>query len=257
VDVTSTDAVASAVERTRPDVVVNAAAFHKLELCEADPARAFATNEGGARNVARAAADVEARCLYISTDYVFGGDKGAPYAEDDPVSPLSVYGRSKAAGERAVLEGAPDALVVRTSGLFGHAGSSGKGGNFVETMLAKAERGEALTVVDDQVFSPTATRDLAERLLLLVEQRVPSGIYHATNAGQCSWYELARETLELAGIPANLSPSETDPNSPIRRPAFSVLLDTKGKALRLPAPRPWEDALAWYLAERQRAPVPA
>ncbi len=242
----------AAVEDARPSIVLNAAAFHKVERCETEPALALATNESGARNVARAAATGDARCIFVSTDYVFDGTSGLPYAEDDPVSPISMYGRSKVAGERAVLESASDALVIRTSGLFGHAGSSGKGGNFVETIIAKAENDETISVVDDQVFSPTSTRDLAERILLLAEGHVPAGIYHATNDGQCSWYELARMTLDQAGLPADLSPTRTDPNGPVRRPPFSVLLDSKGMALGLPRPRHWKEALAWYLAERPR-----
>ena len=250
VDVVQMNDVAAIVEEVRPAAVVNAAAFHKLELCESDPERSYSTNEGGARNVARAAAALGARSVYISTDYVFDGEKGEPYTEDDSVSPLSVYGESKAAGERAVLESAPEAAVVRTSGLFGHAGSSGKGGNFVETMLAKGIRREAISVVDDQISSPTATRDLADRLLLLLEEDVPGGVYHVTNAGRCSWYELAREALRLAGVGADLTPVRTDPNAEVRRPSFSAMIDTKQMALGLPPLRRWQDALAWYLAER-------
>jgi dTDP-4-dehydrorhamnose reductase len=251
-DVTDAERVALEIERVGPDVVINAAAFHKVELCELDPATAFAVNDSAARNVASAAAQAGVRSVFISTDYVFGGEKREPYVEDDPVSPLSVYGRSKAAGEASVLDADPDGLVVRTSGLFGHAGSSGKGGNFVETMLAKAARLEHIRVVDDQVFSPTCSRDLAERLLLLVEEGAPAGIHHATGSGSCSWYELARSALELAEIDADLSPCKTDRSAPVARPPFSVLEDSKGAGLGLPPVRPWREALAWYLLERQR-----
>jgi dTDP-4-dehydrorhamnose reductase len=145
-----------------------------------------------------------------------------------------------------------DWLVVRGSGIFGHAGSSGKGGNFIETMLAKADAGEAISVVDDQVFAPTAARDMAARILLLLERGVPSGIYHVANAGFCSWFELARKTFELAGIQAQLSPRPSG-EGPVRRPKCSVLLDTRSAELGLAPSRPWQDALRWYLQTRQAA----
>jgi len=199
--------------------------------------------------VARAARRAGARCLYVSTDYVFSGEATGGYTEGDPVAPVNIYGISKAAGERAVLNLCPDSLVVRTSGLFGHAGSAGKGGNFVELMLSKAAAGEPVSVVDDQVFSPTSTRDLAERIVLLLEQEVPPGIYHVTNSGSSSWYGLARRAFELEGLDADLSPRPSD-HSLVRRPACSVLLDTRRGELGLPAMRAWHEALAWYLAQR-------
>ena len=129
------------------------------------------------------------------------------------------------AGERAVLASAPS---QRSSARRGSTARrrAGKGGNFVETMLAKGIRGEAISVVDDQISSPTATRDLADRLLLLLEEDVPGGVYHVTNAGRCSWYELAREALRLAGVGADLTPVKTDPNAEVRRPSFSAMIDT-------------------------------
>ena len=252
VEVTDAKAVRDAVMGKRPDAVLNAAAFHKVELCEEDPLRAFEVNAVGALNVARAAREAGARCVFISSDYVFDGENPHGYAEDHPVAPLSVYGVSKAAGERLVLTACPDSLVVRGSGLFGHAGSSGKGGNFVETMLAKAEAGEAISVVDDQVFAPTSTRDMAERILLLLERRVPPGVYHAANSGSCSWYRLARTAFELAGIEADLTPCPAGEQS-VRRPRCSILLDTRSAALGLPPNRPWDEALAWYLKTRATA----
>lgn len=252
VDVTDAAAVGSAVAGERPDVVIDAAAFHKVELCEADPERAFAVNTVGALNAARAARSAGARCVFISSDYVFDGETPHGYTEDDRVAPLSVYGVSKVAGEFAVRTACPDSLVVRGSGLFGHAGSSGKGGNFVETMLEKALAGHAISVVDDQVFAPTSTRDMAERIVLLLEREVPPGTYHAANAGSCSWYRFARSIFDLAGVEAELTPRSAGTQA-VRRPRYSVLLDTRSVPLGLPAPRSWERALAWYLAERPAA----
>ena len=243
---TALDAVASAV---RPDAVVNAAAFHKVESCEVDPGRSFAVNAVGALNVARAARAVGAPCVFVSTDYVFGGKRSEGYVEEDSPAPVNVYGASKAAGERLVRLSCPDSLVVRGSGLFGHAGSSGKGGNFVETMLAKAAAGEPISVVDDQFFAPTATRDLAERILLFLERRVPPGIYHAANIGSCSWYQFAKRIFELAGADVSPSPRAAGEQA-VRRPHSSILLDTRSAQLGLPANRSWDDALRWYLASR-------
>lgn len=255
VDVLDGPAVEVAVRAARPDAVVNLAAFHRVEACEADPARAFAVNAVGARAVAASARAAGARCVFVSTDYVFGGELRTGYPEDAPPSPVNAYGVSKAAGEWLVRIADPDALVVRGSGLFGHAGSSGKGGNFVETMLARGRAGEAVRVVDDQRLSPTATADLAERILALLEAGAPAGVYHGANAGSCSWYELARAVFELAGIDADLSPRATG-GEPVRRPACSVLLDTRSAGLGLPPARPWREALAWYLSSRPaRAPA--
>jgi dTDP-4-dehydrorhamnose reductase len=252
VDVSDADAVAAYTQDLRPDALINAAAFHKVELCEQDPARAFNVNAVGAWIAARAARSAGARSLFVSTDYVFDGERDAGYDEDAAVAPLNVYGISKAAGERAARLADPAGLVVRGSGLFGHAGSSGKGGNFVDNMVARARQGEALSIVDDQVLAPTATRDMAERILMLLERDVPPGTYHAANAGRCSWYELARRAIELSGITAEVTPRPTG-DAAVRRPRSSVLIDTKSERLGLPAARSWEDALAWYLANRPAA----
>jgi dTDP-4-dehydrorhamnose reductase len=256
VDVTDPTAVRAAVERARPDVVVDLAAFHRLDRCEADPGAAFAVNAEGALHVARAAAEAGARMVYASTDYVFDGASEAGYAEDDHVAPLNVYGVSKAAGERLVGTACPDALVVRGSGLFGHAGSSGKGGNFVETMLAKAAAGEEIQVVDDIVFSPTATRDMAEAIVALLERDAPTGTYHLANAGRCSWFAFARAILDQAGVRARLTPRAGSPDG-IARPPCSALVDTKRERVGIGAARPWEEALAWYLANRVRPDSPS
>lgn len=256
VDVSDRGSVERAVVAARPEAVVNAAAFHKVELCEQDPATSFSVNSLGALNAAVACRQAGARCVFVSTDYVFGGEKAEGYTEDDNPAPVNVYGVSKAAGERLVRLACPDSLVARGSGLFGHAGSSGKGGNFVETMLAKAAGGEAISVVDDQFFAPTSTRDMAERILLLLERRVPPGIYHVANDGACSWYGFALRIFDLAGVPADLSPRPAGEQA-VRRPASSILLDTRSAALGLPRNRPWEDALRWYLQNRPaREPLP-
>ena len=249
VDVTDRRGVERAAEEARPDAVIDAAAFHKLEACEDRPDVAFAVNAVGAWNVGRASARVGARCVFVSTDYVFDGEKAGGYEEDHPVNPVNVYGVSKAAGERLARLACPDSLVVRGSSLFGHAGSSGKGGNFVEAMLAKAAAGEPVSVVDDVIMAPTCARDMAERMLRLLERSAPPGVFHAANGGSCSWFEFALAIFELSGIGATLSAKATE-DGPVRRPRRSVLIDTKSKALGLPPARPWREALAWYLEAR-------
>lgn len=257
-DVTQADAVTDAISSLRPDAVINTAAFHKVDLCEADPATSFTINAVGAANVATACHRVGVRSVFISTDYVFSGEPAveAGFVEDDVVGPINVYGISKAAGEQMVRLSDPLSLVVRGSGMFGHAGSAGKGGNFVDNMINRARSGQALTVVDDQVFAPTATHDMADRIVALLEVGAPPGIYHAANAGACSWFELAVESCRIAGIPANIAPGKTEDTTP-HRPKRSILVDTKSTALGLPASRSWKDALVWYIEEAARLKTPS
>src|SRR5206468_1257802 len=158
------------------------------------------------------------------------------------------------AGEWAVRDTCPDSLVVRGSGLFGHAGSSGKGGNFVQTMLLKAVRDEPIAVVYDQTISPTSSRDMAERMLLPLERSAPPGTYHVANAGSCSWYQFARAIFELAGVYADLSPRPAGVQQ-VARPRSSILLDTRSAVLGLPPNRHWREALAWYLSARPHSPA--
>jgi dTDP-4-dehydrorhamnose reductase len=248
-DITDADAVVAAVRDAGPDVVVNAAAFHKVEACEADPATALTVNAIGAIRVAQVAADAGARAVLLSSDYVFDGEKGIGYAEDDPVSPVNLYGLSKAAGERGVRLACPDSLVVRISGLFGHAGSSGKGGNFVETVLSRAAAGEPLSVVDDQRLSPTSAEEAAGRLLRLLEAGAPAGVYHLANRGSCSWFEFAEAVLALSGLTASLERRSTRPDE-VRRPRSSILADTRTGRLGLSPARPWREAVAAYVQGR-------
>jgi len=249
VDISEPASVRATADDHRPDVVLTAAAFHKMDETEADPVQTFAVNTLGARYVAEAARAVGARCVYISTDYVFDGEHPSGYTEDDPVNPVNLYGVSKAAGEFAVRNACPDFMVVRGSGLFGHAGSAGKGGNLVETMLAKAAAGEPIQVVDDQFAAPSCTRDMATRILLWLEHRVPPGVYHGANRGGTSWYQFCKRVFELAGLKPDLTPKPAGVQE-VRRPRSSILIDTRSHQLGLPPNRPWEEALAWYLENR-------
>jgi dTDP-4-dehydrorhamnose reductase len=249
VEVCSPDRVSEILGETKADVVLNTAAFHKVEECEKNPALAFQVNATGAMNLARACQRSGAMLVHFSTDYVFDGRKRAPYEETDLPSPLNVYGASKVAGEHLITCNLERYFVIRTCGLYGVAGSSGKGGNFVENMLKKAMAGDAIRVVDDQVLTPTYTVDLAEatRRLILTQK---FGLYHLTSEGQCSWYEFTRSILEMAGADAHLSPVKSaDFPVTVRRPFYSVLSKAKFRALSLSIPA-WQDALSRYMQAR-------
>jgi len=242
-DVADERAVAELVARTAPDVVFNASAWNRVDAAESEPEQAFAVNALGPRALAGAARVAGALVVHVSTDYVFDGTSPRPYREDDPPNPLSVYGASKLAGERHVLDSGADALVVRTSGVLGRSGSAQKGGSFVDRILAQARAGKPLRVVADQVFAPTLASDLAQALLALVRARA-RGLCHVTNAGSCSWHELASLALAAAGLSAPVEAiAARDLALPARRPAFSVLDTSRYRALGLPPLRDFRDAL--------------
>jgi dTDP-4-dehydrorhamnose reductase len=224
-DVSDRDQVMQVVAAASPDVVVHAAAYTNVDGCETDPDQAYAVNALGTRHVAEAARLMSARVCYVSTDYVFDGTAGAPYREWDATNPLSVYGRSKLAGE-LVLQ--PGDTVVRTSWVCGRYGR-----NFVKTILTKAAQGEALRVVDDQHGCPTFAEDLAAIIRRLAVARLP-GVFHVTNQGATTWYRFARDAVAAAGLDVDLvapiSTAEMQPPRPAPRPANSVL---DNAALRL------------------------
>jgi dTDP-4-dehydrorhamnose reductase len=238
------------LKKARPDVVINCAAFVRVDEAEGRPEEAFRVNGVGALNVAKACAELDALCVYVSTDYVFDGTKGAPYTETDAPHPINFYGVSKLAGEYLVQATCPRWLIVRMASLFGKAGSSGKGGNFVETILAKAKAGEPLRLVNDIRMSPTYTRDAAQALERLLFQTA-SGLFHCTNAGNCTWYEFACKALELMGLDSSVEPVSSS-NYPMqaRRPRDSSLEGSKLDSSLKGARRPWHEALKDYLIEK-------
>ncbi len=250
-DVTDREAVERTIGELTPAVVVNTAAFHRVDDIEADPRPAFLVNAVAVHHLARACTRHGARLVHFSTDYVFGAGAPGPYAENAPPAPLSAYGTSKLAGESLVRQASPRHLVVRSSGLYGVAGSSGKGGNFVETMLRLARDGRPIRVVADQVLAPTYTADLADAVARLLAADPPGGVYHLTNAGACSWFAFAERIFELAGLAPALTPTTSAAfGAPARRPANSVLLDTRAADLGLAPLRPWSEALRAYLAAK-------
>jgi len=244
-DVTDAAAVSRLVEGVEPDVVINTTAFHNLPLCEEDPETAFRVNVVGGRNVAKAAAAVAAAVVQLSTDYVFDGTKRTPYLEDDARRAVNVYGAAKIATEDIVRQSNPETLIVRVSGLYGLAGSAGKGGNFVETMLRLANEGKPVRVVSDQVTAPTNTAEIAEALLPLVKDGV-RGVVHLAAAEGCSWYEFAAAIFDACGLTPDFAPVTTaEFGAPLERPMYSVLGTT-----RAPALRHWRDGLLRYLREK-------
>ena len=241
-DVTRLEALVRAFEGFRPDWVAHLAAFTRVDECEDRPDHAFLVNALGARNAALASLACGAGLLSISTDYVFDGSAKEPYREYDAVGPRSVYGASKWAGEQAVREIQPRHLIVRSAWLYGPGGA-----NFVDTILAKARAGEPLRVVDDQRGTPTYTHDFAAGLIRLLGTG-QLGTFHCTNAGACSWYDLAAHALRRAGLTTALERSDTASfPRPARRPAYSVL-NTQWfeRATGAPLP-PWQDAVDRYV----------
>jgi dTDP-4-dehydrorhamnose reductase len=234
----------------RPDVLINTTAFHKVDICEDEPAMSFAVNATAVYGLALLACDLGSTFIHFSSDYVFDGRARSPYPEDALPGPLNVYGVSKLAGEYLVRRFCPRHYVIRTTGLYGLAGASGKGGNFVETMIRLGKSGNPVRVVANQVVTPTATADLATAIAALIERdgRVPYGLYHVTSAGQCSWYEFARTIFELCGMQVDLRPITTaESGAKATRPAFSVLDHTRWMQAGLQELRPWREALRDYL----------
>ncbi|OGO47193.1 MAG: dTDP-4-dehydrorhamnose reductase [Chloroflexi bacterium RBG_16_64_43] len=249
-DVCNHQAVRTRLAEARTEVVINTTAFHRVDDCETEWEKAFLVNAHAVRNLALVCRDLGAVLVHLSTDYVFGGEKRTPYSEDDLPRPLSAYGVSKLAGEHFVRVLCPDSLVVRTSGLYGIAGSSGKGGNFVETMIRLAEAGKPIRVVDDQDLAPTYAADLAAGIKEMLMKR-GRGLYHMTNSGSCSWFEFARAIFDMTGLHVDLSPTSTAAYGlRARRPSYSVMSQERAVALGLKRLRPWPEALRAYLLQR-------
>jgi dTDP-4-dehydrorhamnose reductase len=239
-------AVRRVVLEHRPQIVINCAAYVKVDDCEDHPHDAFEINAIGALNIARATAEVDGRCVYISTDYVFDGEKKSTYVESDPTCPINVYGASKLAGEHLVRQTANHWLIVRTASLFGKTGARGKGGNFVETILAKAREGKAVKVVDDIRISPTYASDAAKRLMFLIEAR-KSGIHHVVNSETCTWFEFAKTAIEICGLSTNIEAINSKALlTRAVRPKNSALKTEIDEELSTVMPS-WTDGLRRYL----------
>ena len=257
-DLTDRAQVLAEMVRLQPAVIVNCAAYTNVDGCESQEDLATRVNGAGPGYLAEAARAVGAVLVHISTDYVFAGDKGSPYAENDPTGPLSAYGRSKLAGEQAIVaSGLTRYFILRTSWLYGPGGK-----NFVETMLRLAAERDELRVVADQIGSPTYTGDLAQaiyRLLAVVDQPSVFGLYHLADLGECSWYDFAVEIIsqarqlgEILRVEQVVPIATSDYPLPAPRPAYSVF--SKEKYLTTTgAPLPhWQESLTLYLRERKK-----
>ncbi len=247
-DITDPAQVAAALDASRAQAVINAAAYTDVDGCESHEAQALAVNGTAAGVVAAACAERGIPLLHLSTDYVFDGRIPAPgaYTEDDRTGPLSAYGRTKLAGERAVRERCAQHWIVRTAWLYGSHGR-----NFVDTMLALAASRPFVAVVDDQVGSPTSTHDLAPVLWLLLARRPAFGTYHATSAGSCSWHDFAAEIFRRSGLAVELRRmASRDLGRPAPRPARSVLSNARLRGALGAAPPAWQEGLSRYLQRR-------
>jgi len=246
-DILDGEGVRRALAEARPEWVVHCAARTDVDGCESDPEGALRVNRDGAVAVQRAAREAGARFVLVSTDFVFAGDQDRPYVEQDPIGPLSAYGRSKAAGERACLEAWPEGTwVVRTQWLYGPGGR-----HFPGAILRRARAEGRLRVVQDQVGCPTLTLDLAAALLDLIQAPAPPGLYHASNEGETSWHGFALSILELSGLEGiPCQPIRAvDLALPARRPAYSVLSKAKLRSAIGRPLRPWWEALRHYMVD--------
>jgi dTDP-4-dehydrorhamnose reductase len=243
-DIADSDALARTIDDVAPDVVINCAAFHNLDVCEAEPDQAWAVNVRAVREMAVRAP----RLVHLSTNYVFDGRRSEPYGEDDLPAPRSVYAITKLAGEHAALAYGSGSLVVRAAGLYGLHGSVSKGGNFVQRMLARARETGALKMVADQLLQPTFTADLAAAIVDALDRDV-DGVLHLTASDACSWHEFTVAIMELAGLDVPVEAvSTTIPPGGVDRPLNGVLARPRADELGLPALRPWRSGLEDYMS---------
>ena len=251
-DITDAGACRACIVAAQARCVIHCAGYTDVDGCTREPQRAFAVNAAGTLNVAEAAERVGARLVYISTDYIFDGAKGAPYVEHDAPNPINVYGESKLLGEQYVRQVAAQWQIVRTQWLFGLHGR-----NFIAAIINAAKTAGSVRAVSDQIGSPTYTKDLSKLICHLM--RLPLGVYHATNCGSGSWYDVAKVALRAAGMAqVELEAiSAADWESPTARPAYSVLENAALRAAGVPPARPWQQAVrdyvAAYLARQRQA----
>ena len=248
-DVASPDSIEHVLGGLDFDVLLNCTGYHKTDEVEGNAALAFAVNTHAVQAMARTCALKRARFIHVSTDYVFGGNSACdrPLREDDPTAPVNVYGASKAMGETLARLASDNVVILRVASLFGIAGASGKGGNFVETMIRAGREKGTLRVVDDQVMSPTATIDAARVILRILSDGCPPGLYHVVNSGSASWFDFAREIIHRARVEASVTPcSSSEYPTRAARPRYSALDNAKVSAAFGPL-QPWREALDRYL----------
>ena len=239
------------LKRINPELVINTAAFHDVDLCEDEVLSAFKVNVMGVKNLSVICREINVPLMHFSTDYIFDGKKKEPYVEDDYARPLSLYGISKLAGEQVIQYMLEKYYIIRLSGLYGYTGCVGKGNiNFVELMIKLAEKEKVIKVVNDQILTPTSTKDVVEKLFELI-QTENYGIYHMTNTGSCSWYEFACEIFKLMNLSTNVLPVTTEEfKAKAKRPKYSVLDNVNLRKIGLADLRNWKEALKDYIESR-------
>jgi len=242
-DITNIKGSKKEIIKINPSIVINLAAYTDVDGCESNEKLAFSVNAEGAKNIAEICREIKAKLIHVSTDYVFDGRKEKPYLENDQPNPLNIYGKSKLKGEEYIQDILTDFLIIRTQWLYGE-----KGKNFVDTILGLAKEKRELNVVDDQIGSPTFTRDLSEVIDVMLDSS-GNGIYHASNGGYCSWYQFSQEILKISAIEnVKLNPVGSDEFvRPALRPFFSRFSCKKLEKLIGKVMRPWPEALAEYL----------
>ena len=241
-DITNKKEVMNSISKFKPDIVINAAAYTDVDGCEENEDLAFNVNGEGVKNLALACKKYDAALVHISTDYVFNGENDKPWVEDDPVSPVSVYGKSKLKGEEAIVENMEKYFIIRTAWLYGYNGK-----NFPRTMLELAKTHDEITVVYDEVGSPTYTKDLAHAIAQLIESDY-YGVYHITNSGSCSWCEFSRYIFEIAERDVKVIPVKASEfNRPAPRPHYSVLENKKWKDNGFKPLRDYKEAIQEYI----------
>lgn len=241
-DIANADLVEKTIQQFRPDLIINCAAYTKVDDCETKKELAFAVNGGGPANLARAAAQIGAKLVHFSTDYIFDGTKNKPYLENDPPHPINVYGRSKLEGEQIVRKQTDNHLIIRTQWLYGEGGN-----HFVKTILKLAKERDSIKVVNDQFGSPTWTEDLADAAIELIKKDC-TGTYHIVNSGKCSWYDFACQIIKEAELNTKVIPCTTAEFPRLaKRPAYSVLSTEKVEMLLRKHLSHWQVALRFFL----------
>lgn len=248
-DITDYEAVKRTLSKLRPEVVINSSAYVSVDEAEMEAEKAFLVNAVGALNLARVCRDLDMVNVYISTDYVFDGEKGSPYKEDDKPNPINVYGLSKYAGEIFTQNYSPKHYIIRVASLYGKAGARGKKTNFVNRVIQKGLNREELKVVEDIFMSPTYTQDASQMIYRILENRLDYGIYHLVNDGYCSWFEFAKQILIFINCECNIVPINSSESGRLaKRPKFSALVNRKLMMFGLKM-RSWKEALRDYLSE--------
>ncbi len=248
IDVSDIQSVTRALDTHQPSIVINTAAFHKVDECEKKPVRSFEVNSLGVRYLAQCSQKIGAKLVHISTDYVFDGKKESPYFEYDHPHPLNVYGLTKLAGEYLLSNEMENYLILRVSGIYGKHKCIGKGGNFINAMMKQVRSGNEIRVVSDEILTPTSTVEICRQTDEMLKNNL-KGLYHVTNEGHCSWYEFAKELFCILNLQVNIQPVPVSFfHTPFLRPTYSVLENHELKILKLNIMKNWDIALKEFLS---------